>query len=364
MENTEIGIENAEPTRAFALKLLSLFRQPAFIARDGVVTAANAAAEGAGLRAGSVLPTELRVDAAAQSAIVNLSGRQYAASLMESDDGYAVVTLENSDATEPQRALARTFSAQIRDMVSILMAASSYILPIIENLGEERAGEYAAITSRTLYRLRRLSDHAEAVAIAGDTPSPLRLSTFDLSYVVRETVETSRELLKKSENEMKLDAPQGELLFYGETREIRRMLLAMIGNAVRHGKSEGDNAPPNIVISLRREDDHAELRVVSAGANANLDTGIWARYREPELYGDRGAGLGLPLIASVARRHGGTASILTDGESTALAVRLPIRESPSNTVSGNFAEYGGTQDVLTELSDVLPAEMFAQKYLD
>jgi two-component system, OmpR family, sensor kinase len=95
----------------------------------------------------------------------------------------------------------------------------------------------------------------------------------------------------------------------GNAQELRRALSNLIDNALVHGP-----AGRPVHIDVRREGDRAQVIVRDEGSgppDAARDQIFERFYRAPASAERPGSGLGLPIAAMVARRHGG--SVRVDG---------------------------------------------------
>ena len=104
----------------------------------------------------------------------------------------------------------------------------------------------------------------------------------------------------------------------GDVQELRRALSNLIDNALVHGPPTGP-----VRVEVRRAGDRAEVVVRDAGAGPPeaIREQIFERfYRGPDSSERPGSGLGLPIAAMIARRHGGTVSV--DGPVFTLSLPL------------------------------------------
>jgi signal transduction histidine kinase len=95
-------------------------------------------------------------------------------------------------------------------------------------------------------------------------------------------------------------------------------LANLIENALVHGPPDGD-----VRVELHAADGRARISVAdegpgpAPGERAHLFERFW---RGDAAGGRPGAGLGLPIVAAIARRHGGSASV--DGSE--FTIELPV----------------------------------------
>jgi len=105
----------------------------------------------------------------------------------------------------------------------------------------------------------------------------------------------------------------------GDADALSRALANLIENALVHGPPDGA-----VRVELRTADGRARISVTdegpgpAPGERAHLFERFW---RGDAAGGRPGAGLGLPIVAAIARRHGGSASV--DGSQ--FTIELPVR---------------------------------------
>ena len=126
----------------------------------------------------------------------------------------------------------------------------------------------------------------------------------------------------------------------GDPALLRHALANLVDNAIRHGRV-GDVLPGVEVTvrrevprearrEVRREGERAVVRVVDDGPGFPPDVDVLARF----VVGGRsgGTGLGLPLVAWIVERHGGTLRLDAAHRSGAVVeVRLPLAPDAQET---------------------------------
>ncbi|MCY0937263.1 sensor histidine kinase [Streptomyces sp. H34-S4] len=164
----------------------------------------------------------------------------------------------------------------------------------------------------------------ELLALAAADQVPHDTEPVDLSQLVREVSGESRTPGGPS---IEVRAPENaECEVRGNPTLLRQMVSNIIGNAVTHNTGGPDAF---VAVTLRRDGgDTVLFDVANSGPRIDPDTSdrlFEPFYRAtPRVGSDRGHGLGLALVRSVARAHGGTATATarpTGGLD--LQVRLP-----------------------------------------
>ncbi|WP_349866656.1 HAMP domain-containing sensor histidine kinase [Leifsonia sp. WHRI 6310E] len=117
----------------------------------------------------------------------------------------------------------------------------------------------------------------------------------------------------------------GDVTVAGAAVSLRRMIVAIVDNAVDHAGSR-------VLIECARERDDVVLRVSDDGPGFAPDSGTRvferfasARAQTDDTAGRRHYGLGLALVSEVVTRHGGTVTAANDGLDGGgrVTVRLP-----------------------------------------
>ncbi|HIC8861816.1 TPA: two-component system sensor histidine kinase RstB [Aeromonas hydrophila] len=116
--------------------------------------------------------------------------------------------------------------------------------------------------------------------------------------------------------------PAMALPWRGDTRLLDRALENLIGNALRH-------AAGRVTLSMARQQDHYLLEVADDGAG--IDPALAPQIFEPFVRLDQsrdrrtgGAGLGLAIVRSIARHHGGEVQLLPSSSGARFCLMLPV----------------------------------------
>jgi sigma-B regulation protein RsbU (phosphoserine phosphatase) len=114
---------------------------------------------------------------------------------------------------------------------------------------------------------------------------------------------------------------EGEGTVVADRRRIEQVLSNLLGNAMHHGTSTEP-----VEVSLRHLPDSVTLSVKNSGAP--IPSTVQSRLFQPfyRVAGGtrQGLGLGLYIVAEIAKAHRGSASVSSvEGEGTTFSVRLP-----------------------------------------
>ncbi len=180
----------------------------------------------------------------------------------------------------------------------------------------------------------RLQSTIDQVLLAGKTGSARKLthrSDVDLAELIGDcvTVASRRHGLNSGELQFKNRIPNGQsLIVDGEPEELRAAIGNLLDNAVKYS-----NDVINVVVELENlSGRRAAIRVTDTGigiTNEELKRVFKRFYRIPGVLSTRvkGAGLGLSIVLSVAKRHGGKAYVESQGKGkgSAFTIELPLK---------------------------------------
>ncbi len=220
--------------------------------------------------------------------------------------------------TESMLARQREF---IADASHELRTPLTSVLASLELLAEELEGEQAETAQaalRSARRMRRLVGDLLLLARADARRMQPHRPT-ELDEVVMEAAAEIGTV--DDEHELLLDA--APIVVSGAQDELHRMVLNLIENAVRHTPSG-----THVRVSTAEEDGEAVLIVEDDGPGVPPELGVrvFERFVRGGRDGARGSGLGLSIVYSVARSHGGTVTLESpaDGLGARFVVRLPL----------------------------------------
>jgi signal transduction histidine kinase len=178
----------------------------------------------------------------------------------------------------------------------------------------------------------RLLNTVEQVLRAGQTGQRrrrLHASTIDLGEMVQESLELARTRYHLDEGTLQYTesfAGDGRAIVQGDADELRAAVSNLIDNAIKYSDKE-------IKVSvevLTSDEKHVVVRVRDQGigiARAQLKRIFGRFYRAPSLVMSRvkGTGLGLFIVRSVVKKHGGRvfAESMGVGQGSTFTIQLP-----------------------------------------
>ncbi len=163
----------------------------------------------------------------------------------------------------------------------------------------------------------------------------------DVAEVAREIAELYEPLVEEQEGSFSLDVPAHAPII-GDRQLIAQALVNLLDNALKYGRQARRKL--HIDVLVRRAPEHVELVVADNGPGVPEEMREKVKERFVRLDKARsapGSGLGLSLVASIARLHDG-ALLLEDNKPGLKAIlRLPARqEKPPRRDDGGSAQAG------------------------
>jgi signal transduction histidine kinase len=176
----------------------------------------------------------------------------------------------------------------------------------------------------------RLLSTVEQVLKAGEVTQrsgSRGFESLDLRSVAAEAVERALERNHLLPEAVSLELPAQPLLVNGSTHELHTALSNLLGNAIKY-------SPDGVSVSVRAyadEQDQACLEVADRGIGippGELKHIFKRFYRVPmrSVMRRQGTGLGLFLVRSIIKQHGGSVTAASRGEGTGatFTIRLPL----------------------------------------
>jgi heavy metal sensor kinase len=194
-------------------------------------------------------------------------------------------------------------------------------------------GELRRAISSAVVEIDRLIQLAEdLLVVARAEDGELRLSTeeLDAADLLGRVAERYRVRARQEERELVVDVPDPTRL-RGDRLRLEQALTNMIDNALRHGAGR-------VTLSAASSGDGVELHVRDEGRGFEpgfLPRALERFSRADEARSGGGVGLGLSIVETIARAHGGrTAAANSPGGGADVAIELPREPVGSSAPSG------------------------------
>lgn len=222
------------------------------------------------------------------------------------------------------------------------------------------------IMRRQIEHMRRLVDDLLDVSRITRGKLEIRRDAVLLQTVVERAVETMEPAAKGRTSPIRVDTSVNPLWVVGEETRLVQAVSNLISNALRYG-GDGD-------IDLSLEDREATARIVVRDQGTGMTVETLTRAFEPFFQApqdsDRqmgGLGLGLAIVNSVVRLHGGQlrAGSAGLGQGSWFAIELPVTQAPTlkprhatpgcSDRKGRVVVVDDNQDALETLAQALRA---------
>ena len=188
-------------------------------------------------------------------------------------------------------------------------------------------------------RLSRLTDELLLLARSDESTLTIRPAPADVASLLRESAAAASRRATDEQVRLEVAVPAGLTAMLDGDR-IRQAVDNLVDNALRF-------SPPGTVVTLTGAPDAAGELMISVtdhgpGFPADYLPHAFERFRRPDNVRSRtdgGAGLGLAIVAAIARAHGGSASARNrPGGGGEVVLRLPAGEA------GPWSPLAGTID--------------------
>ncbi len=225
-----------------------------------------------------------------------------------------------------QRALAKEARAMARERAFLTTVTHELRTPLAalrlfgETLAEGRGNprDYGALVAQ---ESERLSDLVERVLAATRVDESPRFGPVSPGDLVRSAVDLVAARAERRRVRLEWHDPGGLPEARWDADAVRRALLNLIDNAVKHGREGG-----HVEVGVCLRDDHLQLSVADDGPGIGPThrDGIFRRFTRGPTEAP-GTGLGLYLVEQVARAHGGRVDLVTrEAEGSTFTLVLPI----------------------------------------
>lgn len=296
----------------------------AAFAVGGPVAVAVASVIGYGLAAAGLAPVEAMRRRATE---VSLTGGEERLPLPVADDEIRRLGETLNDMLDRLR---RSFERERRFVADASHELRSPVAVIKTELeGALRTGDYGPGVREALLaaveecdHLSQLAEDLLVVARAADGELPVRAETLEASSLLADVRERFSDRAAQHGRRIRIEAPP-DLMVWGDPLRLRQALGNLVDNALRHGDGE-------IVLAARPAEESVELEVSDGGRG--FEWGIAARAFERFSRGDAargrsGTGIGLAIVRTVARAHGGRAEILHEVSQATVRVSIPAADA-------------------------------------
>lgn len=333
---------------------LDALMEPAFLVKEGIIIQVNKAAADILIQPGTPV-----------APLIHTGTKEYAS--FDRGDMYLTLALgqERRNACIRRidgRDLFRLEKDDRRELTALSLAAMQLREPLsrallsAERLYDPESGEDALRLNRGLYQMLRILGN---MADAGSTSSIQE--TVDISAVIDEIVEKAAALLARANVELRYQPLGTPVYGLADAQQLERAILNILSNAAKYA---GRDSWIDASLSQREDLLQLTIRDNGQGIDGSILPTVFTRYqRGPSIEDPRnGLGIGMTLIKAAAESHGGTVLIdIPEDGGTRITLTISVRQREGEGFRSPILRpdrYGGRDNALIELSDVLPPEVF------
>lgn len=239
------------------------------------------------------------------------------------DDLHNRILVSARDVTEERRLQsirADVVSLISHDLRSPLSVVIGYLDLLRKPLSEEDRDRAIESAKKNAARMADLLEDLLSATRAEELLAPSELVPVPLLAVTEEVVWSMRET--HPDQQLSLVSDRSPVVL-GDEKRLRQAIVNLVTNAYKY-------APPSspIEVIVAAEDDHATIRVVDHGPGIPADerSRVFERLERLENGTSRpGIGLGLYIVQTIARNHGGSACAEeTPGGGATFIIDLPL----------------------------------------
>jgi two-component system CheB/CheR fusion protein len=215
-------------------------------------------------------------------------------------------------------------SHELRNPLAPILSAVE-ILKLVDPREAETAARYRGIIEQQVHLIKRLLDDLLDVARVSQGKIDLRREQLDLGTILTRAIEVSRPLMTEKHQALTVTTrPQAILVDADQTRLVQ-VFANLLNNAAKYSEHGG-----RIELDYGIEQDEAFVRVRDNGVGMTPDLlerafDLFVQETRSLDRAQGGLGIGLTMVRSLVKLHGGTVRAFSDGpgRGTEVVVKLP-----------------------------------------
>jgi PAS domain S-box-containing protein len=219
-----------------------------------------------------------------------------------------------------------TVSHELRTPITSILGYVELLLEIVlDDDVDPTHIEMLEAVKRNGDRLRALADNLLTLSSFESGEFVLHATEVDLGDVVRRASEALRPLIADRRLDTSYELPPRPVLVRGDGAHLERVLFNLLSNALKFTEDGG-----SIACVLREDEEMAVLEVSDTGIGipAAEQDQLFTRFFRSSTAQRRaiqGTGMGLAIVASIVRRHGGDVRVVSDeSKGTTVSIHLPL----------------------------------------
>lgn len=348
------------------IQMLDLMHRAGFCAEEGIITYVNFAATRYLLRPGMAVSPLLATGMEEYETFTNgclhltlqLEDFRLGATVVR-EGNRDIIVLQEADEIAQLRALSLA-ALELRIPLSNAMAVADRMTPMVTEPEQPQVQEYAAQLNRRMMQMQRIIGNMADCADFHQS-NPKAMEYVDVRGMLEELLSHAADILAKAEITLEYSLPVQQLHTLAYPQKLERAVYNLLSNAAKFSPKGS-----TIRAQLTCHGNRLAFCVTDQGPGIRNAGDIFTRYlRQPGLEDPRfGVGLGMVLIHATAALHGGAVLLdHPDGVGTRATMTMTLNQGHATQVRSPAMriDYAGERDhCLLELSDVLPASLYAQ----
>jgi signal transduction histidine kinase len=179
------------------------------------------------------------------------------------------------------------------------------------------------LLGRQLGQMNRLVEDLLDVSRAGRGTLRLERKSIEAGALVENAVASARPLLDARRHRLEVVMPSQPVWLHADPARLEQALVNLLSNAARY-------TPPGGLVRVTAECRGSEFRlgVRDNGSGLAPGTRVFELFAQAETGSHGGLGIGLYLVRSLIRLHGGDVTVASDGpgKGCEFVVRLPLSD--------------------------------------
>jgi PAS domain S-box-containing protein len=207
------------------------------------------------------------------------------------------------------------------------------ILGLSESLGEQIAGplnekqqKYISTISESGHHLLSLINDILDLAKIDAGQITLDINKVDIHSVCQASLRMIKQLAQKKNQDVSLEIDPGLGLMWADERRLKQMIVNLLGNAVKFTPEYG-----KLGLEVHGDEEANQIAITVWDHGIGIKQEDMARLFQPFVQLDSGlareatgTGLGLALVAQMARLHGGSVNVVSEvGKGSRFTIVLP-----------------------------------------